>query len=58
MVQDPVCKEIIRKEDAKFKIIYNGETYYFCSKHCKDEFVNNPEKYVSLKPKRPENSGC
>jgi len=56
MVQDPVCKEIIRKEDAKLFTMV--KTYYFCSKHCKDEFVNNPEKYVSLKPKRPENSGC
>ena len=58
MVQDPVCKQIIDKKEAKFSIVYNGEKYYFCSAHCKDEFVKNPEKYIRLKPVRPEDSSC
>jgi len=57
MVQDPVCKMIFEKSDAKEHIDYKGETYYFCSKECLEKFLKNPEKYLS-KPKRPENSGC
>ena len=58
MVQDPVCKQIIEKKDAKVSIVYNGEKYYFCSKHCRDEFVKSPEKYISLKPIHPSDSSC
>ncbi len=58
MVQDPVCKVILEKDSAKEKVIYNGEVYYFCSSHCREEFVRDPEKYLSKKPKRPESSGC
>lgn len=57
MVQDPVCKMLIEKSEAKAEVTYNGEKYYFCSEECKEEFLKNPEKYLS-KPKKPENSGC
>ena len=57
MIQDPVCKMIIEKEEAKATLEYKGETYYFCSQECKEEFLKNPEKYL-VKPKRPENTGC
>ncbi len=58
MAWDPVCKQIIDKKEAKFSVVFSGEKYYFCSAHCKDEFVKNPEKYISLKPVRPEDSSC
>jgi YHS domain-containing protein len=58
MVQDPVCKMILEKDEAKAKVEYNGEVLYFCSLHCKEEFIKDPEKYISKKPKRPESSGC
>jgi YHS domain-containing protein len=58
MVQDPVCKMIIEKEEAKGKVEYNGEIYYFCSVECKKEFLKSPDKYILNKPKRPENAGC
>jgi len=57
MVQDPVCKMIIEKEEAKATVEYKDEIYYFCSTECKEEFLKNPEKYL-VKPKRPENTGC
>lgn len=57
MVQDPVCKIIIEKEEAKAEFEYKGETYYFCSENCKEEFIKNPEKYLN-RPRKPENSGC
>lgn len=31
---------------------YHGETYYFCSMECKEEFDKNPDKYVN--PERRE----
>jgi len=57
MVQDPVCKMIIEKEKAVVSVEYKGEIYYFCSEECKEAFLKNPEKYT-VKPKRPESSGC
>ena len=57
MVQDPVCKMIIEKEEAKATVEYKDEIYYFCSTECKEEFLKNPEKCL-VRPKRPENTGC
>jgi len=57
MVQDPVCRMIIEKEKAVASVEYKGEIYYFCSEECKEAFLKNPEKYT-VKPKRPESSGC
>jgi Cu+-exporting ATPase len=52
MVKDPVCGMEVSK-DTKFKSEYNGNTYYFCSRSCKDEFDKNPKKYINVK-----RSGC
>ncbi len=57
MVQDPVCKMILEKEEATDTFEYNGVTYYFCSKECLEKFLKNPEKFI-VKQKKPENSGC
>lgn len=57
MVQDPVCKMIIEKQNAISVLEYKGETYYFCSEDCKEAFQKDPEKYI-VKPKKPESSGC
>lgn len=46
MVKDPVCGMNVDEKTAKFKSEYMGETYYFCSKSCKDTFNKNPAGYV------------
>ena len=46
MAVDPVCKMKVKKRKAKFKSDYNGKTYYFCAKGCKESFDENPEKYL------------
>ncbi len=28
---------------------YNGKTYYFCSKECRDNFAKNPARYLANK---------
>ena len=36
---DPICGMEVDTETAKYKADKDGKTYYFCSKHCMDEFV-------------------
>lgn len=45
MVTDPVCRMRIEPETAYSRLEYGGQTVYFCSKHCEEEFRRNPEKY-------------
>jgi Cu+-exporting ATPase len=39
----------VEKEGAAGSSTYKGETYYFCSLHCKEEFDKNPDKYLKEK---------
>ena len=45
-VQDPVCGMMIDRDNASSQSTFDGETYYFCSPACKEQFDENPEKYV------------
>jgi Cu2+-exporting ATPase len=54
-VKDPVCGMEIEPATAYGKTEYAGETFYFCSKRCSEEFSKNPKKYVSKKPEKHEN---
>lgn len=52
---DPVCGMEIQPEKAFGKMEYQGKTFYFCSKHCEEEFKKNPKKYLSkIKPDKHE----
>ena len=53
-VKDPVCGMEIEPATAYGKTEYAGETFYFCSKRCSEEFSKNPEKYASKKPEKHE----
>jgi len=53
-VKDPVCGMEIEPATAYGKTEYAGRTFYFCSRHCSEEFNKNPEKYVSKKPETHE----
>jgi YHS domain-containing protein len=44
---DPVCGMTETKETAAGSITYQGKTYYFCSKACKDNFTKDPQKYLA-----------
>jgi len=46
MAQDPVCKMNIEESKSAGTVVYKGETYYFCSTNCKDNFEKEPEKYI------------
>jgi YHS domain-containing protein len=46
MVTDAVCGRDIEVANVWGRSEYNGETYSFCSQHCKMEFDDNPEGYL------------
>ncbi len=44
---DVVCGMELTPEKIKHTIEHtDGTAYHFCSKSCKDHFVNDPQKYV------------
>ncbi len=45
---DPVC-HMKCSANAKLESTYKGQTYYFCSKSCKDKFDKDPAKYAGKK---------
>jgi P-type Cu+ transporter len=46
MAQDPVCGMQVNEEQAAGKSEYRGQTYYFCSTRCKQQFDQNPDRYT------------
>jgi len=47
MTQDPVCEMEIDEKTAAATSTYRGQTYFFCSKECKEQFDQEPEQYAS-----------
>jgi YHS domain-containing protein len=45
MPVDPVCGMTVN-EDTPYKIKTEDETYYFCSRACAQEFMENAEEYI------------
>ena len=47
ILKDPVCGMTVNKKTAPASYEYQGKTYYFCSKACKDNFTKDPQKYIA-----------
>jgi P-type Cu+ transporter len=45
-VKDPVCGMTINRDSAAASQEYNGQTYYFCSAGCAENFAKDPAKYL------------
>ncbi len=45
MATDPVCGMAVEREKA-IHIEWEGQVYYFCAKGCRDEFMNDPERFI------------
>jgi len=43
---DPVCGMTVEPQHAAGSSVYQGRTYYFCSKGCIAKFEANPERYL------------
>jgi YHS domain-containing protein len=46
VVTDPVCGMEVETESAEHTSEYKGAKYYFCSKGCKLDFEEDPERYL------------
>ncbi len=44
---DPVCGMTVEPQHAAGSSVYQGHTYYFCSKGCVAKFEANPERYLN-----------
>jgi len=47
---DPVCGMPVDSHTAKYRAEHDEQTYYFCSAHCHDKFVAEPNTYLTGKP--------
>ena len=47
MTRDPVCGMEIDEETAEYRSTYQGKTYFFCSRVCKEEFDRDPADSLS-----------
>ena len=43
---DPVCGMHIDPKEAPDTSSYQGQTYYFCSQECKQEFDRSPHQFA------------
>ncbi len=48
MVTDPVCQMTVEREKAAAMMQYDGTSYYFCSRGCREEFAQEPEKFLGM----------
>ncbi len=46
-VRDPVCGMEIEPQSAFAKREHNGQTFYFCSQSCVDQFDKDPHRYMT-----------
>ena len=45
-VTDPVCGMTIESEKSAAREVWQGQTYYFCSKSCQEKFRAAPDRYT------------
>ena len=44
---DPVCGENVDESQAPARTAYAGQTYYFCSARCREQFEQHPGLYIA-----------
>jgi Cu+-exporting ATPase len=59
---DPVCNMVVAPASAAGSAVHEGQTYYFCSTHCLQQFQADPQKYLRGKsapaPDHPSQPGA
>ena len=45
-VKAPVCGMSVDPDKAAAQVVHQGQTYYFCSPSCRDQFAANPGAYL------------
>jgi P-type Cu+ transporter len=46
MAKDPVCGMQVEERQAAEQSDYQGQTYYFCSSRCQQQFEEHPDRYT------------
>ena len=49
MAVDAVCQQVVEEQQAfrdGLYVEFDGECYYFCSEHCRNEFARHPTGYT------------
>jgi putative ABC transport system ATP-binding protein len=46
MARNPVCGMSVDQGRASAHTTYQGGVYYFCSRGCRDEFLEDPERFL------------
>jgi YHS domain-containing protein len=52
---DPVCGMEVEPGRTRLVAVYQGHSYWFCARGCREAFEKNPKKY--LEPKTPKRKG-
>jgi YHS domain-containing protein/uncharacterized membrane protein YraQ (UPF0718 family) len=50
---DPVCHMQVQAANAPASTHFDGETYWFCSDHCRHRFESDPARYTHPSPETP-----
>ncbi len=53
--KDSVCGMEVNGSTSN-SLEYEGQKYFFCSKHCKDKFESNPLKFIAVGSTQPSNA--
>ena len=48
MPKDPVCNNYVAS-NTPYKEDVEGQTFYFCTQDCMDEFIENIDDYLTIK---------
>jgi Cu+-exporting ATPase len=46
MATDPVCGMSIEADTAPASAEFEGQTYFFCARGCREDFVSEPGHYL------------
>ena len=57
-VKDPVCGMSVDQAHPAARVEADGQTFYFCSKHCATRFESSPEAFLSPQPAKHSAHGC
>lgn len=49
MAIDPVCGMSVERDKVIHLDWKDGQTFYFCAKGCRDEFISNPDRFIREK---------
>ncbi|HEX4748412.1 MAG TPA: YHS domain-containing protein [Bryobacteraceae bacterium] len=49
MQEDLVCRRQVESDHPQFFSEYDGRTFAFCSRKCKQQFDDHPDRYIQAK---------